>query len=562
MTEKITSIDVSELEVVTNPCDLRRDLHVFIEYVRERDIKRSHRNNNLSKADANRLAKLMSDPEAPTDVKESGASPWVDYVDAVALQLGFVHYDTEGQYMGYTSVEPSFPDNYIEFKEKTYTKFLTASLQRQERQLLDILLDAYNYDKNEFFSITPLSRLDSFDYRGCATGVLPHINFAKARRFLLELLKACQSGIWYSTASLIDTLKTQHPFFLIAKKPKRTESLKKGRYSNFYEYRGNRWENNTTISETDPDAFERVEGRYVERFLERIPLSLGYVDVAYGDEQDAKLFPSRGALKAFRIHSHFLQFMQGKIPAPKVTIQPNFEIQVESGFYPALALTTLRPLTNIVVEDKAIILKLERKKVATRLAQNEKLDVVQLLHDLSGRELPQNVLIELEEWSGHSEAFTLYEGFSLLEGDSELAAIDDFTVERISPALRIVKAPNQLYAQLEQAELVPLLIKHGKYALQPLPKTARTLFPKVSARAKTKAQRKKVTIRRQVLVTLQFPGEELLEIFRKDLLAARCPIQVDQARRTISFPQNYESHIKTIIKRHNKAYQIQLQALE
>ena len=86
-----------------------------------------------------------------------------------------------------------------------------------------------------------------------------------------------------------------------------------------------------------------------------------------------------------------------------------------------------------MVEDKAIILKLERKKVATRLAQNEKLDVVQLLRDLSGRELPQNVIIELEEWSGHSEAFTLYEGFSLLEGDSELAGIDDFTAEQISP---------------------------------------------------------------------------------------------------------------------------------
>ena len=151
---------------------------------------------------------------------------------------------------------------------------------------------------------------------------------------------------------------------------------------------------------------------------------------------------------------------------------------------------------------------------------------------------------------------------SLLEGDSELAAIDDFTIERISPALRIVKAPDQLFAQLEEAELVPLLIHHGKRALQPLPKTAKTLFPKVSATAKTKARRKKVTIRRQVLVTLHFPGEELLEIFRKDLLAARCPIQVDQARRTISFPQNYESHVKTIIKRHNKAYQIQLQALE
>ena len=35
------------------------------------------------------------------------------------------------------------------------------------------------------------------------------------------------------------------------------------------------------IHESDPDGFERVEGRYVERFLESIPLVLRYVDVAY-----------------------------------------------------------------------------------------------------------------------------------------------------------------------------------------------------------------------------------------------------------------------------------------
>ena len=304
MTEKIINIDVAEFEVVSNLCDLRRDLHIFVEYIRERDVKRSHRSNSLSKADANRLAKLMSDPEAPADVKEFGASSWVDYVDEVALQLGFVHYDTEGRYMGYTSVEPSFPDNYIEFKEKAYMRFLTASLQRQEQQLLDILIDAYDYNRNEFFSITPLSRLDSFDFQGCATGVLPHLNFAKVRRFLLDLLKECHSGIWYSTASLIDALKKQHPFFLIPKKPKRTQSLEAGRYSNFYEHRGNRWENRTAIADTDPDAFERVEGRYVERFLERIPLSLGYVDVAYGDEPDAKCFPPRAACSRLSASSH------------------------------------------------------------------------------------------------------------------------------------------------------------------------------------------------------------------------------------------------------------------
>ena len=76
-------------------------------------------------------------------------------------------------------------------------------------------------------------------------------------------------------------------------------------------------------------------------------------------------------------------------------------------------------------------------------------------------------------------------------GDAELATGGANIVESIAPTLRIVKSPEKLFAQLEHAEQVPLLVKHGKRALQPLPKTARTLFPKISAKAKTEARRKK-----------------------------------------------------------------------
>ena len=110
---------------------------------------------------------------------------------------------------------------------------------------------------------------------------------------LLKILQHCQSGIWYSTASLIAYLKTEHPFFLIPKSPKREKGMNKGRYGNFHEHRGSRWGDRTTIAETDADAFERVEGRYVERFLEGIPLSLGYVDVAYGEPKEKEITSAR-----------------------------------------------------------------------------------------------------------------------------------------------------------------------------------------------------------------------------------------------------------------------------
>src|SRR3954451_13932708 len=116
----LESIDAAPLDVATGLPDLRRDLHVFVDFVRHREVKRSHRGNALSKTDAKRLAKLMSDPDAVREVEEEGYSAWIDFVDEVALRLGFVHYDTKGEYAGYSSHEPSFPDNYIEFREEPY----------------------------------------------------------------------------------------------------------------------------------------------------------------------------------------------------------------------------------------------------------------------------------------------------------------------------------------------------------------------------------------------------------------------------------------------------------
>jgi len=558
---ELTPIDVVGLDVRENPGDLRRDLHVFVRYVREREVKRSHRQNTLSKADAGRLAKLMSDPLGPDQVKEQDHSTWLEYVDELCLKMGFITYDTKGVYQGYTSYEPSYPDNYIQYRPDAYTKFLDLSLQEQEQRILDTLIESYGYGSNEFFPRSPLGILDSFDSHGCAVGVLPGLDFARTRGFLLQLLQGCNSGVWYDTGSLIRHLKARHPFFLIPKKPKiERRDTGQGRYGNFCEHRGERWSSRTEIAEDAPDAFERVEGRFVERFLEGIPLTLGYVDVAYGEAKETTLFPALGRLRAFRIRPQFLRFMQGEIPPPRVTIQPNFEIHVESGAYAARLLDTLAPLANLVAEDTVTILKLQKKRVAARLVEDPGLDVVALLQGLSQKPLPPNVVTELEEWTGHSEVFTLYKGFGLLEGDVGMPAVDEATVERISPALRIVSRPRDLFEHLEQAERVPLFVRHGKQKLQPLSQSVSTAFPKVSTRPKPKAR--KVNLKRELRVTLHFPSTELLEIFRKGLAQARCALEVDRRRRTISFPKSCDGHVKAIVKRIKNDYQIRLDDVE
>ncbi|MEA3340009.1 MAG: hypothetical protein U9R15_08590, partial [Chloroflexota bacterium] len=460
MMTELMPIDVSDLDVFSVPYDLRRDLHIFVDYVRRRGVKRLVRSNNLSKADYRRLAKLVSDPEAEAEVEANGSSSWVDYVDWQALQLGFVSYDTGGIYQGYTSTKPSYPDNYVIFNAKEYGEFVDSPLIDQERQLFDLLFGEKDGCRSEFFHRGFFGRLGSFSRRGCATKVVPMLNFLEARRFLLDILSQCEVGVWYGASSLIQSLKENHPYFLI---PEKTPKYKLGwrkterfRYTNFCEGE-DRWRSDERVSEDALDGFERVEGRYVERFLENAPLTLGYVDVAYDSEPYAGIYPPLDHLKAFRVSSRLLHVMEGDIPAPKVTVQPNFEIYVESEFYPVKVLSQLIPLADVTVEDILTILRLDKERVATEMARNEDLDVVALLNRLSSRDLPHNVVRELREWSKHAEKFTLYDGFALLEGDEELLASDsligELTVERISPAMRLVRSPDALFDHLEETEL-------------------------------------------------------------------------------------------------------------
>ncbi len=288
---EIEPIDVAQLEVPGPLPDLRRDIHVFVQYVRGHEVKRSHRDNGLGKADAQRLAKLMSNAEVAEEVEEKGFSAWLRFVDCLALTLGFVDYDTEGHYAGYTSRERTFPDNYIKFLEKPYQQFLAAKAAKQETTLLETLFRMGEGRDSEFYRPTVSGRLDGFSTWASATGVVPLLDFAAARRFLVGQLAKCPTGQWLSTRSLVQHLKKNHRYFLIPAKPqfKNTWDAKQGRYDCFHESK-QAWGNAVRIQERDKDAFERVEGRYVERFLEGIPHLLGYLDVAYAADLRRRFF--------------------------------------------------------------------------------------------------------------------------------------------------------------------------------------------------------------------------------------------------------------------------------
>jgi len=547
----------SKLDVVTTRPDIRRDLHVFVGYVRDRVVKRAHRDNMLSKADTRRLAKLCSDPEAEAEVKADGYSGWVDFVDTFAHRLGLVHYDTEGVYAGYTSYAPSFPDNFIEFDAKAYRKLLSMTIARQENHLLDSLLTGDQGGDSEFYGRSTLGRLDGFNIRGSATGVMPTLDFTAVRRFLLDLLVRCPVGEWLNVASFVEYLKKNHRYFLIPKKPqiKNKWDRKGGRYANFHESKDH-WGHEIDISEKDPDAFERVEGRYVERFLEGIPNLLGYVDVAYAKRRPKGVYPSLGYLKAFRVSERLQRALDGKIAEPSVRVTPSFDVYVQSEAYPARLMQDLVPVCDLVSEDTTLVFRLDRRKVAAACAADSTLDVTGLLESLSDEPLPANVRRELSDWSAHSDKFVLYTGCSLLETKNKMSGIERFRVENIAPGIDVVRSPTALYNELEKQQLAPLRIKHGDKSFAALPPKTRSAFPRKAAGKKRREPKTKVTLMRVTRVQLMCPDRDFLDRLQRLLAERNCPVETDRKRLSLAYSNQQEKEVNQALRSLKKEFEL------
>ena len=557
---KIEEIKVTDLEVFANPADLRHDLHALVDYARQHEIKRGHRTNLIPRAHQERLAKLMSDPASAGELDEDGNSAWIEHVDRICWQLKFLLYDTEGVYAGYSSSEPSFPDNYVSVDEQRYERFLELPLPAQEQALLEVHL---SNPGDEFFTRGTLSRLDQFDAFGSGIGVVPTIPFARVRRHLLELVAHCPGGVWLSTASLVEHLRRNDPWFLIPREipaAARESGSRAGRYGNFIERKRGDWGDRKTISTSDPEGFAKVEGRYVERFLEGLPLVLGYADVAYlKRKRETEIEPSRGLLAAFRITERLRQTMRKEIPPPKVTVLPNFEVHVESLFFPAQTEAQLRLLGDLVQRGIVSVFKLTRAKVAATLAADPEQEPIETLEALSGRPLPANVKEELADWAGHSEKFILYEGFGLLEGQRQ-AGMDPYVFEAISPNLALVREPEKLYQSLEAAELVPIRIRHADQALAAPTGIKSCLAP--AASPQRPPVKKPLKLKRSVRTTLSFPAAEAHEAFVKLLLEAKCVVPIDPRALTVTYPEKAEPLIKECLKKFGQQYALAVEDSE
>ena len=489
-------VSVEGMETFANEYDALRDLMVFVNYLSQKSVKRVTRSNQIPKPDAIKIARLLGYRELEGDIKENGSTEWIDFIDDLALKLGLVHYAVEGSYSSYSDSGAMYYDNHILVDKNVLIDFYNLSPVSLEKRMLERLIanapkDNYYsyYSENEFFRPSVLGKLDPFnDWAGVAMRIVPLLDFAQARRFLLKILEQCEAGVWYSTSSLIAYLKANHRYFLIPEKlPPDRWGKPVARYSSFYEY--DQSASGVPIPDDAPDGFERVEGRYVERFLEHAPLTMRFVELAYSYKTAGEAFPSFGYLKAFRVTERFLRIQRGEIQPPRVVVQPNFDVIVESELYPARVMRLLEPLTERISSSTVggsvslTTMRLKKERFAAEQARNPNLKALVLLKNLTGRALPPNVVAEIDEWVGHAERFVLYDGYCLLESSEPVLEAHDQLVEQISDRFYLARDEAALLAALEQDQLAPLQVVHPKDALATLPEEVETQFPRKNGAA-------------------------------------------------------------------------------
>jgi hypothetical protein len=465
--------------------NLRRDLYQFVSFVRREGLKRSHRGNRIPKGAASKLAKILSFAGERAAVEEEGAGLWSDAVSHIARQMGLVRFDVKGVYLGYQSSEPAYPDNEITVDEERLSSYLASSPVEREQAVLSALIALTPSEFFEEATLIPGARFDSF---GCAVGPASRMDLPSIRRGLLELWADLPTGVWLPTSGLVDLLRTRAPKLILPPElreeplPEWELGLKKGArrqprlsdlYSNFRERTvGGPYGEGEELSERTPNVFTRVEGRYLQFFLQEIPFLCGFVDLALGPEPKGKdVIPPLEPVRAVRLTPRLRQVFRGEAELSRVsvTVLPTFEVLVEAPSYPDRELEALLPFCSLDKEDGPThLFRLEREAVL-KLATSERPgpSPAKILERQSGRPLPANVAAELRGWGEHAQKLTLYEGLALVElrGQPELAAqvraeLGKLVVEDRLPGFLLVREPDRVETVLEKSLRVPIRVAH------------------------------------------------------------------------------------------------------
>ena len=90
--DNIKIIDISNLDVKSNYVDIHYDIYQYINYISNKDIKRSARYNDLLKGDVIRLSKLMTIGEFKAHEFDAECDHYPGFIDNLAYNIKWVSY--------------------------------------------------------------------------------------------------------------------------------------------------------------------------------------------------------------------------------------------------------------------------------------------------------------------------------------------------------------------------------------------------------------------------------------------------------------------------------------
>ncbi len=554
----IPSEIIGEYRIERNHTFLRRDIYRFMEFIFGNDLKRTHRENKIPKGAAKKLAKILSYKPEPEYVEEYGCGYWSDIVSNIARCMKLVTFDTKGEYMGYTSSEPSYPENYIESSLDSWRHYLDMTSLDKEWAIWKGL---NKLTENEFHHYpTIITDQTRFDTQGSARNAASGMDLPSVRGRLLEILSHLEPNVWYSLPDMVAYLKKNH-FDLIINHKKRDQFTKDNIYSCFLEYpvENNKinWNGKREILEGETDAFERVEGRYLAFFLEEIPFMMGFVDIAIDDKMPLSVSPlPYDVLRAFSLTPKFFS-VYGRAPSynqAKVTVQPNHEVVVQYSGYAEEQLAFFKDYGSLIKDDQTLIFRLEKKMIADSVAAGKDIsEMIKRLQAISSAPIPQNILIEMEHWGSHGDKITLYKGYSLLEIEpGKLKEQPDLKgrltgqIEReVTPSVFLIKDGRQTFQYLEEHGYLPREFNHTKAPFIYAGKTHSGL----KAAPVRKKKKEECGISFKEFSVMECEKKEILAEVEKQLQKKKVPLQLIPEKGMLLVPLHYMKTMEAIAKK-------------
>ncbi len=522
-------------------------LHAYMDYLCSREVKRSYRGNKIPDADYKRLCKSINQED-----NEHNRS-YIDEADRIAYAIDWIHYDKHGSY-SYSSDDQLYRNNIIKISKKNYQDYLNIeSEDKRYKSLVKRLYTSVAVKNNELFQSDYYGAnvLSKFSVSYYSRTIIEAIKFKAARLAIIDALSTLKPDTWYSVDRLIDYMQQHHRYFLISEKTKSPSysAGKKNRYAHFNERLTTDKYTPITIDESMSDAFRRVEGRFIERFLETLPYTLGWVELAYDKEDNSNVIPSLGHLKAFKVTNLFYLLYVNPVPAPTVKVLPNYEITVESLIYPVKIMHQLMKFGDFSNHGAISQIKIDKNNIIQLSANEPDLNIIELLKTLNAQALPQNVETDMQEWCHQGDAFKLYTNNVILESKYSHDFLCKHITSTIDKNTFIVHDHETLISKLDDAEDVSLIIDHGYDKFTLLPKSYATALPKDGVKkAKKSKPKRKVKLKKQTMLSYDFSDKEAFHLIKEDLIAKHIVIGVNESSRTISLSKQHEQTFKKSLK--------------